>query len=169
LTIEELEIIEQLQIKKIHDLYTESPIIPQHYDRIYDEYEKIHRKYVDFAIHNSDIEALKRAIFIQWYLVAEPDYLSGIQHLDESAELLALDELQRLASINKLDKEFIWMLRCYYEITMFFIPPESCYANLANYLENLPPWDPDYGKKYDFNNRGLMGNYWLSLLHIRNY
>src|ERR1017187_4600059 len=51
---------------------------------VYDLYKKVHKYYADMA--DKDDEALKRGLFIQWYAITEPGYLTGINSLDELAE-----------------------------------------------------------------------------------
>ena len=43
---------------------------------VFDEYINIHKIYVDNCL--TDVEALKRAMFIQWYSCSEPSALTGI-------------------------------------------------------------------------------------------
>ena len=60
------------------------------------EYKKIHQAYAELS--NSDLEALKRGLFIQWYALTEPGYLTGIGDLDENAEnqiIQALKQIQK--------------------------------------------------------------------------
>ncbi|HIP49343.1 MAG TPA: hypothetical protein EYG92_10320, partial [Lutibacter sp.] len=54
-------------------------------DEIYAEYKNVHKEYAKTS--GKDIESLKRGLFIQWYSMTEPNYLTGISELDENAEL----------------------------------------------------------------------------------
>ena len=162
MTLDELANKEHHLLKKIADFEGDNKLMSQYFEGIFTEYEMIHRQYVDIAVVDSDIEALKRAIFIQWFRRAEPPFLSGINRLDESAELLALDELQKLESVDQVDEEFTWMLKCYYQVADIFIAPRSRYGTLVKYLEKLPAWNPLDAKKYSFHHRGQMGDYWIS-------
>jgi hypothetical protein len=134
---------------------------------VFSAYEKLHTHYTDFAIKHSDVEALKRAIFIQWYSLAEPEFNSGIGNLNENVRLQALDEVQRLVLRKEVDLEFAWMLNCYFHITEFFVTPNERYQDLLKYLESMPVWNPSDGKDYSFDNRGQMGIYWQSRSNIK--
>lgn len=72
-------------------------------------YADVHRGYVQLA-ETGDLEALKRAIFLQWFQVAEPAFLSGIGDLDADAMTCALALVDKLCSSNLVDEEFQWML-----------------------------------------------------------
>jgi hypothetical protein len=55
-------------------------------------------------------EALKRAIFIQWYAVVEPDIFTGISNLDRKTEDENLEKINNLILNNSIDIEFQFML-----------------------------------------------------------
>ncbi len=75
------------------------------------EYKKIHQAYADLS--SSDIEALKRGLFIQWYALSEPSYLTGIADLDETTEAKIIEDLNDFIKAKKIDDELIWMLNYY--------------------------------------------------------
>src|SRR5215212_8689524 len=50
---------------------------------IFLDYKNIHQLYADLA--SQDIEALKRGLFIQWCVASEPNYLTGIDNVNENA------------------------------------------------------------------------------------
>ena len=80
--------------------------------KIFIEYQKVHQVYANLSVSN--IEALKRGLFIQWYAWSEPNYLTGIADLDENAENKIIEGVNELIDAGNADDEFIWMLNYYY-------------------------------------------------------
>jgi hypothetical protein len=56
---------------------------------------------------------LKRGLFIQWYACTEPNYLTGIEQLDEEAEKNIINIVEEKIQNNSLDSELKWMLNYY--------------------------------------------------------
>lgn len=131
-------------------------------DRIFPEYTAIHCAYVELAVRNEDIEALKRAVFLQWYATVEPSFLSGIKQIEEQSANAAMDEVQHLVVSEKIAEEFLWMLQCYYQISDHFLYPPDKYNELIRKIDSLAPWKSETGYKFVFINRGQMGRYWQS-------
>jgi hypothetical protein len=162
MTLDELAKKEEHLLQRVRSIKGGYQEYPSDYDSIFNEYEKIHHEYTDLAILSSDIEALKRAVFIQWFLVSEPAFISGIKKLDQDSMVSALDELQKIILTGSIDEEFTWMLNCYCRITNDFLVPRSRYGKVISYLEGLPDWKPERAAGFSFHNRGQMGEYWLS-------
>ncbi|WP_147088456.1 hypothetical protein [Subsaximicrobium wynnwilliamsii] len=126
-------------------------------DKVYAEYKNVHKEYAKMA--NKDIESLKRGLFIQWYSMTEPNYLTGIAELDEKSELKIIAELKNRIDKNTTDNELNWMLNHYLEWNYVF----EKFKNIADLrkkenLKNLT------NKKPKMINRGQMGIYWNSII-----
>jgi hypothetical protein len=169
MTIDELAKQEEALVHRIRNIKGGYREFPSDYDSIFNEYEKIHYEYTNLAIHSSNIEALKRAVFIQWFEVAEPEFLSGIKQLDQESKVLVFDELQKIFLSKSIDEEFVWMLNCYYRIAPFFLVPRSRFRKVIKFLEGLSEWKPEKAADFSFLNRGQMGLYWQSRGDIKNF
>ncbi|MGN6617362.1 MAG: hypothetical protein ACTHJ5_09310 [Ilyomonas sp.] len=132
---------------------------------IFLEYKKIHQTYASLSLHN--IEALKRGLFIQWYAIAEPSFLTGISDLDEEAETQILRRLDQL-KVNEIEEELSWMLNYYsnwkwiFEINKTFT---GFNKNIVNDQNNKLPETID---REAMKKRGGMGRYWNSLKVFQN-
>lgn len=131
---------------------------------IFDNYRGIYNKYVELAVQG-DIEALKRALFLWWFDFVEPSFLTGLHELDGWE---VLEQLETLASTNKLDKELKWMLPYYYLITDYYFDAilENELPALRKFLDenkntSLPCTD---FLSASLEGRGQMADYWLSIL-----
>jgi methionine synthase II (cobalamin-independent) len=78
---------------------------------IVQEYIQIHSEYARLA--NDNIEALKRGLFISWYVLTEPSWLTGIDELNSDSEEQLAKTLNDLIKNKKLDTELEWMLDYY--------------------------------------------------------
>lgn len=135
-------------------------------DKIFRIYSDIHKEYVLLADSEMNIEALKRAIFIQWYSISEPSCFTGIRELSEEAEKQALELLSQLIAKNKIDNEFSSMLFHYKEINDIAFIKFQNYLIVKDYLKNIQQSNCiEELSNFSFNNRGQLGNYWQSLLN----
>jgi len=111
---------------------------------------------------------LKRGLFIQWYALSEPNYLTGISDLDKEAENEILKNLDHLISADKIDSEVIWMLN-YYSSQQWIFDSVSSYKRfdkkIVNEENNKLPITID---KEAMKLRGQMGRYWNSLKGFTN-
>ena len=82
---------------------------------IYDAWEWLFAEYVAVA-RQGDLEAIKRALFLAWYALAEPGELSGIGRLDPDLKMDVFATVNNLAAHDQLDDELEWMLPWYYLI-----------------------------------------------------
>ncbi|SMD32906.1 hypothetical protein SAMN04488029_1266 [Reichenbachiella faecimaris] len=82
------------------------------------EYLEIHREYSMLA--KDELEALKRGLFIMWYALTEPTWLTGICELDPEAEERIVKLLDRQISKDLLDYELDWMLEYYSDFGFAF-------------------------------------------------
>ena len=80
--VEELAIEENKLYEIVIKINNEKPSVENinKLEEIYSKYNEIHKLYSNVAEEN--IEALKRGLFIQWYSIAEPNYLTGINEID---------------------------------------------------------------------------------------
>ena len=167
MTLQDLAYKEMDLHSKTIDLYHQ----PYSYDtenklsEIYLEYKKIHESYADLS--SFDIEALKRGLFIQWFALSEPSYLTGIADLDENVEAKIIEDLKNIIETKKIDDELIWMLNYYarwdwiFERISSFKGFDKTIVNEQN--DNLPQTiDREKMKQ-----RGQMGKYWNSLTRFK--
>lgn len=124
------------------------------------KYRKVHNLYADLA--HSDTEALKRGLFIQWYALAEPNYLTGISNLDEQAELKIIDALNDVILKGTMDEELHWMLDYYLSWDWIF-EKYSGYKGLETSKMNREERLPERIDREMMKKRGQMGLYWNSL------
>ena len=129
---------------------------------IFTEYSEIHQEYVRLA-QTGDNEALKRALFLQWFEYAEPTALTGIYQLDEKAKDAVFQIIEKKCQSDGLDTELKWMIPYYFQISPYF--HERKYPKFTSFCKSNPPSkkNPAPPKDAQFSNRGLMGRYWLSI------
>ncbi len=137
----------------------ESIMNNMHKDGIFEEYAIIHQKYISLYEDEINIEALKRAIFVQWYSLSEPSCFTGIKELNEDIEKQALNILKNLLEKNLLDSEFISMIVHYSRIM------DLPFQELKVIIDNIPKQDPLQELSNNiFNDRGQLGDYWKSII-----
>jgi hypothetical protein len=127
---------------------------------ISNDYKIIHQKYAELSSDN--IEALKRGLFISWFAVSEPSFLTGIDELDENAQEKIIKGINERIKNQTVDFELNWMLD-YYKTWDYafskFAKYELFYAKIMSNKEiKMPKID-----KQKMENRGQMGIYWNSL------
>ena len=152
----------------------------------YKKYKDIHKSYIDL-IKNGDKqtqnEALKRALFIQWLGSFEPSYLTGMTLSFEAYEIaddkhgLELKDFQFVYGyldnliVNKAIDEELFEMLSYYSGWEFVFEYENFkdFKNLHNFVLNVSDTNKSWTtliKKRDLNNRGHMGLYFLSLNNV---
>jgi hypothetical protein len=129
-------------------------------NEIYAEYKKVHKEYANMS--ETDIECLKRGLFIQWYAMTEPNYLTGIAELDGNAETKIITELKKRIDQNKADNELKWMLNHYLNWDFVF----GRFKNIAEFSEDKNVVDLT-SIKLEMGNRGQMGIYWNSIINSK--
>lgn len=143
------------------------PFLERH--GVFDAYAIVYRRYVELALEG-DIEALKRALFLQWYVVAEPYELTGLSDADEATMVSVLRAVNRRVVSGDLDAELRWMLPWYFMIADWYLRIDS-----TDVLEELGPFialsrsqSSDIGAMAldaaAFLGRGTMGYYWASVI-----
>ena len=129
-------------------------------NEIYAEYNEVHSEYAKMS--ETDIECLKRGLFIQWYSMTEPNHLTGIAELDGNAETKIITELKKRIEQNKADNELKWMLNHYLNWDFVF----EKFKNIAEFNEDENVVDLT-NIKLEMVNRGQMGIYWNSIINSK--
>ncbi|KQC31494.1 hypothetical protein [Flagellimonas eckloniae] len=128
------------------------------------DYREIHQEYSRLAKKN--LEALKRGLFIMWYALTEPVWLSGMGELDSEAELRIIKLIDRRLKRDVTDYELDWMLD-YYSDWDYAFEKFSAYKNLQNRLKRKSKTElPDEIDVKEMERRGRMGLYWNSLTNF---
>ena len=125
---------------------------------IHNQYSIIHREYTKLS--SECIEALKRAIFLQWYSMSEPSYLTGIEEINYDNISIVLKNLKFRLDNEKVDSELLWMLNYYFGWDDIF----DMYLNEFNYKEYKLE-DHNVPIIYKNIKRGQMGRYWNSIIN----
>ncbi len=157
---------------------------------IFAESAKVHAAYVDLAGPPiSNLEALKRAIYLGWAQDSEHECFSGICRLEETMIRRGHDLLADANEAGRIDEEFAAMLQHYWGVADWLFYTRPAYRRLA-FLASLPEpprnvrglrarlsalaWDamkkdPRYAtfSLEDLETRGLMGEYWIGVLWLR--
>ena len=127
---------------------------------ISDEYKMIHKEYAKICEQN--IEALKRGLFISWFSISEPTFLTGISELDKNAEEKIISKIDKKIKTKSLDSELNWMIDYYKDwnyVFENFKNFESFYSKInSEEITEMPKYD-----KQEMKSRGQMGIYWSSL------
>ncbi|MGY5353492.1 hypothetical protein [Wenyingzhuangia sp. IMCC45467] len=125
---------------------------------IFESYSEIHTRYTNLSVES--LEALKRAIFIQWFSISEPDFLSGIRELDNESIHKTLMNIEKVLKNKSADTELLWMLNYYFEWDFLFDNYIETFDYKKYNLEkfNLP-------ETFEYHDRGQMGDYWNSIIN----
>lgn len=125
------------------------------------KYQKIHEEYSRLA--KSELEALKRGLFIMWYALTKPSCYTGIVILNPVAENKILKILDRRLKNDITDYELDWMLD-YYSNWEFVFERFIEFKNLQDRLRKKEKIDlPNQIDRKKMSKRGQMGRYWNSL------
>lgn len=183
MTISELDILEneiKTQLEHFAKIDATPGAVDTYLSTAFKEYTKIHKAYIDL-IKSGDaktkMEALKRALYIQWIASFEPSFITGITTSFEAMENtlggLELKDYQfvygyldNLIKNNGLDEELTEMLS-YYACWDFVFEYENFkdYKYLHDFVitsDHEKSYAPLIQKR-DLKNRGQMGDYFLSL------
>lgn len=162
MTLEELDAWEHRLIdsrRRTHDSKEER--------RIEEEYRQVHQQYAVLMLDKPHgLEALKRALFLQWFSVVEPPFLSGIAGLDKETQEKVMAELMRRVETNALDRELSAMVLWYYSLADWYFAPFDRARLLGSRSNSDPPGTiaSKMASKEAMMNRGQMGEYWLSII-----
>jgi hypothetical protein len=163
MTTEQLAKTEKELFSTVLDIYHKKQTLEneQRLKSVFDSYKNVHRQYA--ALADKDVEALKRGLFIIWYSIAEPPYLTGISELDEDAGQSIIDLIEEIIKNKALDNELKWMLN-YYANWDFAFDRFKNHKGLTELFANKT--DKYFPIKIDriaMEKRGQMGIYWNSL------
>ena len=163
MTLQELANKEDALYSKVIDLYRQpqSQTTNEALRDIFHEYRKIHQAYAELSL--TDNEALKRGLFIQWYALSEPNYLTGIADLDENAENKIVQVLNDRIESGNADNELIWMLNYYANWDWIFERLASFKGFNSTIVNEQSNHLPEKIDRDEMAQRGQMGKYWNSL------
>ncbi len=168
-TLRELAVSEERLLSQVEALtgtfeakYSEleSTGIPQ-------EYAAIATMYADLLTHPTDrSEALKRALFLVWYAVAEPPVFTGLSLVGSVHRERVLDALEAELTSGRPDDELLAMLRWYVAVdaapTLRDRDQHSAVGRAIAAAEDADEeqlaWRPAVTE-----GRGQLGAYWRSL------
>lgn len=162
MNLTELTLKENELYKKVLELYNQKQNTgtEDKLQTIFTEYRLVHQHYSDLA--DKDIEALKRGLFLQWYALTEPNYLTGISELDPKVENKIIKTLNEKIENDELDYELDFMLNYYLSWDWVFDRFHG-YNGLDKTIKNKKDNLPDFFDTSDLVKRGQMGEYWNSL------
>jgi hypothetical protein len=163
MALQELANKEDALYNKVIDLYRQpqSDHTNEALRDIFHEYRKIHQSYAELSL--TDNEALKRGLFIQWYALSEPNYLTGIADLDENAENKIIQALDDRIEAGNVDDELIWMLNYYSSWDWIFERLTSFKGFNSKIVNEHNNHLPNIVDREEMTQRGQMGKYWNSL------
>lgn len=132
---------------------------------IFDAYKQVHSHYA--SLSQEDSEALKRGLFLQWYALVEPPFISGINDLDPEAEKRIIAILNDQIGQNGVDTELYSMVS-YYAEWEFIFDRFIDSTNLMRMVNNRLDYDSiiQQLRQSDLNCRGQMGSYWQSIIPL---
>lgn len=134
---------------------------------LFRESAKIYEAYVELIDSEGEgLEALKRALFLHWYHMAEPSCYSGLCELPEDVSRRVFESLERKIESETIDFELQWMVSYYNMIAEWVFTAHSDLPNLKGCLTRTDAqlWLKADLKAGDFMNRGQMGEYWRSVI-----
>lgn len=133
-------------------------------ESVFHRYSELFLSYLALAEPpSSNVEALKRAVFLAWYELSEPTFLSGVGDVPEDARRRLVALLDSLGV--RLDDEFRWMLAWYFHLSDFAFPDLDSHPDLKVILRSEDPmgWIRHRHTSDRMRGRGLMGEYWISV------
>jgi hypothetical protein len=138
---------------------------------VFDRYRAVHTAYARLLTHPGDgLEALKRALFLQWIAQFEPSCFTGVHEVEAGAEQRVIAAAQQTLADGPADTELAVMLRWYDSLTAWYFERFQDAAVLQRYLgrAEVPEGLADVFTEQSLTNRGQMGRYWLSVLRGRS-
>ena len=131
------------------------------------ELREIHHLYSALAMADSadSLEALKRGLFLTWFECAEPSYVTGIRNLDGAASVAFMDRLEEEITSMRADRELSEMLAYYAQVAKWCLDRfQMGVASRAGAgrSPSLKFLTSDV-QPATYQDRGLMGDYFLSL------
>lgn len=132
---------------------------------IFEAYRDIFNQYSKLI--KTNIEALKRGLFLMWYSKLEPSCYTGIEGICKKSEENIIKTLNRHLKSNISDFELNWMIS-YYSNWDYFFEEFKDYDAFQNKLkvEVELPATIDLNK---MEKRGQMGIYWNSIFNRKDH
>jgi hypothetical protein len=164
MTLDELSNIELEILNRVDQItgLMENQIVEIQNLGIFDEYKVIFNEYA--LIHEEEIEALKRCIFLYWYVCCEPSCFTGIGDFDNKTIKRVLNTLDTRLSNSDTDHEFEWMLD-YYSSWDFVFDPFPEFKFIQRKMKEAKKTElPITVDKDAMSKRGQMGYYWNSII-----
>jgi hypothetical protein len=130
-------------------------------NRVFSRYREVHAAYAELA--SNEPEALKRGLFLQWYALAEPPFLTGLNALSADAEQTIIGLTDERLRQPATDDELGWMLH-YYSAWEWIFARFTDAHKLDEFLKSekrIPL--PASINRDAMALRGQMGYYWNSL------
>lgn len=130
-------------------------------DGVFDAYARVHAAYADLAMQG-DMEALKRALFLQWYAVSEPACFTGLWEVMPEPERCVLERIEHLVSTDSLESELVWMLPYYFSISDWYFELHEGLPALTAWLQERAHWGfpEEQTRNPALDGRGQMSAYW---------
>lgn len=126
-------------------------------------FSEVHRGYVELA-RSGNLEATHRAVFLWWYSLSEPPFLTGLTGLAKDDGLSACDLLEERCSQRSWDPTLVAALRFYRQVHDF-LEPASRFPCLANSTVD-PVSNAELrgvAKSLASADSGQLGDYWRSI------
>jgi hypothetical protein len=138
---------------------------------VFDQYRAVHTGYARLLTHSDDgLEALKRAIFLQWIAQIEPSCYTGVREVETAAAQWVIAAAQRRLADGPANTELAVMLRWYDSLTGWYFGQFAEMAALQRHLVDgeAPQQLADVFTEQSLANRGQMGQYWRSVLRSQS-
>lgn len=133
----------------------------ERFNRVFGQYRDVHAAYAELAA--PEPEAMKRGLFLQWYALAEPPFLTGLNALSTDAERTIIACVNERIGSASIDGELGWMLHYYSAWDWIFARfPDA--QHLHEFLRSEKRMAlPSSIDRDAMALRGQMGYYWNSL------
>lgn len=135
---------------------------------IQEEFGDIYTAYLAVIRQESQpLEALKRAIFLQWYAFIEPYHITGAGELDGTDQRGVMEAFERALEEGWADEEAQYMVHWYNSITCWYFDAFRSLPRLAQLLtEDHPAIDlTAHMSTGTLSSRGMMGDYFDDMVH----
>ena len=133
---------------------------------MFGEYPAILHAYIDlFGDEESALEAVKRAMFLEWRGAMAPSALTGIASLPEGTARAVIGELDARARRGGADDELAWMLAWYAGEGRFLFELYGATTALLDLADSMPAdaWRTRQITSARMKQRGQLGRYWMAL------
>lgn len=139
------------------------------YAGVYDSYRAVHVAYARLITNPIDgLEALKRALFLQWIAQIEPSCFTGVREIETGVEQYVIQATSRRLADHLADTELIVMLNWYASLTDWYFAqfPLMPQREGCTHDESTQQLAAVFTEQ-SLTNRGQMGRYWQSVIMSR--